>query len=221
MITGKGGREHFAELGIKNFLEQKDSYKKLLIINHGKKSLIDKYPFVNIEEIMTDETNLGKLRNIALEHIEENSLFCPWDDDDIRHPNFLTYLRTNLVFPFSAVFLKRRFEYNLNTNYGFSSYFENGMPVFLGFKKKNWKYLEKETLEDVNIIKDLDSLGYKFLLLDNEEYYYTRIIHRNNTSPYVKKNKVKINNYSGSYKEFVLSEKKLKMLMKIISLHFP
>ena len=74
MITGKGGREHFAELGIKNFLGQKDSYKKLLIINHGKKSLIDKYPFVNIEEIMTDETNLGKLRNIALEHIEENSL---------------------------------------------------------------------------------------------------------------------------------------------------
>lgn len=225
MITGKEGREHFVPKAILNFLDQSEFHKKLIVINHGKKSIIELSPLADnfrIKEIKTDQSlNLGQLKNLGLSYIPEGCLFCPWDDDDIRDRHFLKFLRSRLRFPYSAVFLNNRYEYNSNNGFCYRSFFRDGMPVFLGFKNKNWKYLERDTLEDVSLQKDLISLGKIYQKIDNPSLFYIRIIHDNNTSPYVNKNRKEIRIYTENnpYQEFSVSESEKKKIISIFKHH--
>lgn len=211
-------RNQFIPLAIKNFLMQNYPYKHLLIINHGKENIM-KTNHPEITELIVDKTHLtlGDLRNMALEFIPINSYWLTYDDDDVRDCNYFRYLMKKIKH-YDAIFLKNRFDYNLNNHFVYKCSFTRGMPLIFCKKIIGLKYLEKDTLEDIELQNDILKLGKIYKVIDNDPILYIRTLHRNNTSSYVDKNKIDIVKYNnvGPYKEYYVSEKERK---KVISFY--
>lgn len=75
----------------------------------------------------------------------------------------------------------------------------DGMIFFLAPFDNRISYLQKESLEDVNMLADYEKAGYKVKVIDNNPRIYVRLVHKSNTSLYVKPQRdylVKGPNYS-------------------------
>lgn len=198
MITGKSPcRYQLALKSIENFFEQSYTNKHLMIINHGNQKLnINNNE--NITEIIIDKksTSLGNLRNLCLYLIPDNHYWTLWDDDDYRSTNYLEYLYNNLkTNNADTVLFTKRLEYNYNNDYVWESQLKTGYVTLLSLKKPNQlvKYLDKDSMEDLNLIKDLRNNGHKIhIIKDNDPKIYIRLVHTDNTSLYVNKNKQNI-----------------------------
>lgn len=207
LITGKDTKRiaYSRLIGVKNFYVQTYPHKTLIIVNHGTEPVLLQ-PHENVYEMRVEkgDMTLGDLRNLSLDLVPMNGVFCIFDDDDWRSPDYLSIMIDALISSKSvAVFLKNRLEYNLQKHYCFVSHFEQGNTHILGYKIERLRYTSKDTLEDTNLQYDLKSFGKKFLALDNDPKMYLRIIHDNNTSPHARMNPESITVYSKDsyYKE--------------------
>lgn len=221
MITGKNSeRIKFARKSIDNFNDQTYNNKKLLIINHNiNESVIDKCKISdNIFEFQINKTEnitLGDLRNIASNFIPFDSYWITWDDDDWRSPHFLSSMwRSKVSANADFVYLTSRLEYNYNNGLKWVSSKRNGFVHILAPLDKRITYLSKDTMEDVNLIKDYTLLGYTNAIA-SEPSLYLRLVHGDNTSLYVDKNKNHLI-HGKEYFERPVTIKESKLIDKIL-----
>lgn len=207
MVTGKDSdRYKFAKVSVINFLLQTYRNKYLLILNHGEEEVYtgnDK----RIKEIRVYKGNqtLGGLRNISLNYVPDGAIFTTWDDDDWRSDDYLEVLYNVLVKTNSeVVMLKNRISYNLNNNTTWKERLNSGFVHFFMYKDPFIKYSNLDTLED-QAVKKYVHRHKRVYVYDNDPKMYIRNIHKNNTSPYVIRNKTTINKmFYGDYTELEL-----------------
>ena len=226
MITGKDDkRVIFARLiGLKNFNMQTYKNKQLIIINHGKTPIMLK-PQDNVYEMMVEKGNmtLGDLRNLSLELVPLNALWYTHDDDDFRSPDYIQFMVDKLLETKSiAVFMKNRLEYNLANNFIFNSHFDKGNTHIMCIKLDRLRYINKDTLEDVNLQEDIRGFNKKYTAIDNDPKMYIRIIHQNNTSPYAVDSRTDVIEYSNDsyYKESEAKKEDKTYAEEIIKKHY-
>lgn len=222
MITGGDpAREKYVKLSIQNFREQSHKDKHLVIINHGPESMSsDIMMMYNVTEINIDKTKnttLGDLRNLAFEYVPYNGLFCVWDDDDYRSPDFLKIMyramRSNAA---SAVCFTRRLEYNLNNGFGWETFWNAGFVHVLARKYYAIKYESKDTMEDLRLLQTMRSVYNVHTISDNDPRMYVRLIHRTNTSLYVDVDKsTTVGEQSPNWHEYALSSKYKRYIEKV------
>ena len=222
MITGKDRKRiMFARLiGIKNFDGQDYPNKKMIIVNHGDTPVLEN-PRNDIYELMVEKGDMtsGDLRNLALELVPINGCWITFDDDDNRVNNYLSFMVNTLLETKSiAVFLKNRLEYNLANGFTFKSHFSYGNTHILCIKLDRLRYTSVNTLEDVNLQKDIKSFKKKYVAIDNDPKMYIRIIHQNNTSPFALDSRDHIMNFASTsyYKESNASEDEKEFAQKVI-----
>ena len=77
-------------------------------------------------------------------------------------------------------------------------------------------------MEDVNVVKDYRALGYDVNIVNNPSSLYVRLVHNNNTSLYVDKNKDYIMRTSTAslYKERGVTPQERDYINKIMSSYF-
>jgi hypothetical protein len=201
MITGKDeNRLQFAKKAVNNFKSQLHEHKSLIIINHGKQKVCENAER-NITEIMTKKdpsVTLGDLRNQALNMLYDRDYWTTWDDDDYRAPSYLCLLVQNITSPFDVVAISNRLEYNINTKFAWACKKKDGFVLFLSPKVNSIRYLKKDSMEDIDILRQYRNAGYTVRVIDNEPSSYLRLVHQNNTSLFVSQSKnslVKSNNY--------------------------
>lgn len=229
MITSDA-RKHFVPIGIQNFMTQNIKDKYLVIINNSETEpkLSKNISGNNIYEFhipkQKNNLSLGDLRNIALEFVPPGALWTTWDDDDWRAPNYLEQL-TSVMSSQKAdiVFLKNRLEYNMNNGFSYRSEFKQAtMPFFVAKKIAAFKYLNCDSLEDVNVAKEYTRFGKKVYLWNNTPKMYLRNIHGTNSSVYVDNNKRKIVDYASTshYHEYDVTREEQRYIQYIISEKF-
>lgn len=226
MITGKDDmRLEYASKSIKNFKEQTYPNKILLIMNHNSKKIltddiINENPNSFEYNFNISEFNLGTIRNIALSFVPEGAFWTTWDDDDYRFPSYLFDLYENLKKHNAiASTLSNRIDYNIRNGFSYIATRTDGFVTVLCEKNKNIKYLEKTTFEDVELLDQIKKCG-KLVVLKNEPYFYIRLIHDNNTSLYVDKDKDALKKYTGLYSETDIPDKIKPFLNNIIKNYY-
>lgn len=223
MVTGKDDTRHeYAKLSIENFWQQTHPNKYLLIINHGKALIMNNHH--NILEISVNKKyfSLGALRNIALQIIPPGACWTTWDDDDYRHPEYLTSLyKTMIQSNADIVCITNRMEYNSKTRLIWRMRMPNGMQFALVRHNHatTFSYLDQDTMEDVH----LSTHFKRRFMFDNDPLLYIRIVHGSNTSLYVdpeKSNVYESRNPQSRYQEYKASTIEEKQVLNIISHHF-
>jgi hypothetical protein len=227
MVTGKDAcRQEFALAAIENFKEQSYPNKYMIILNHGTRSITvpskDNAHILHIQ-IEKARNTLGELRNIALQMVPFNAFWCTWDDDDYRHPDFIAILMGELLKGQNhVVAMQNRIEYNALTALKWKIRVRSGLVHILAKKDPRVTYLHKDTMEDIDLIKDYIKYGHKVHFLDNDPTIYIRLVHHTNTSMYVNNNKRQLQqSHDGSnYGEFLLDPQEERLLNKIISEYY-
>jgi hypothetical protein len=220
MVTGYSDkRKPFALQSISNFNEQKYQNKRLIIINQSKEKLIKKND-ENILEVYIDNENktLGNIRNISLQFVPPDAIWTTWDDDDWRHPMYLsTMMKAMYDDNLDFLMLANRIEYNMNNKFSFKSSLKTGFMHFFSKYNENLQYDDVQTSEDVTVKQyAIDNLKYK--ALDNDSRLYIRFVHGDNTSVYVNENKDYIKDTSRNqiYFENKLNKKERSFVNNII-----
>lgn len=222
MVTGKDEKRlKYAKQSCINFLNQSHDNKMLLIFNHNEHS-VDKIENIdNILEFSFDINiyNLGAIKNVALSMIPIGALWTIWDDDDYRSGDFLSTLYNSLILNDGvACTITNRIDYNINTHFAYKASKSDGFVTILCRNFNNVKYLEKKTMEDLDLLQDIRKNG-KIVLLDNNPLLYIRLLHDSNTSLYVRKNKDKITNYTGVYTEENVDKGIINLVENIIKVN--
>lgn len=191
MITGyKDERLPFARKSIQNFHAQSYKNKFLIVINQSKTKLI-KQNTDNLLEMYVDSTKLtlGELRNMSLQFVPPNAIWTTWDDDDIRHNDYISIMTSNLLKKnVDCLFFKNRIEYNLNSKFSFVMTLKSGFMTMFCRKHPEIQYEHVATNEDVQV-KYYIQQHLKFFVYNNSPNLYIRLTHENNTSIYVNKHK--------------------------------
>jgi hypothetical protein len=229
MITSDQ-RQRFIPVGIRNFNMQSYKKKILIILNNSDTpgTLMTDHTKNNIFEFYVPKKSngftLGELRNIALEFVPKGALWTTWDDDDWRSTSYLeslyNYMKQSKV---DIVFIKNRLEYNMNNGFMYRSEFKKAkMPFFLAKRVKGFKYLNKDSLEDIHVADDYNKLGYKIAMMNNDAKMYLRNIHSSNSSVYVDQEKRQILNYANTshYHEHRVNDKEKTYIEYIISEYY-
>lgn len=196
MVTGKDdSRIKMARTSINNFINQTYENKYLVIVNHGKQNVIShsvrKHLGNNITEVIVDKKNktLGELRNISIKYIPKDAVWCCWDDDDIRSPEYLSILYKHLSNGSpntKAVVIKNRIDFNIKKNTAWKTSLDTGFYWYMMRNIPEFRYTHINTKEDMLIHKNLTRLGNNSIqTIDNDPFLYIRIIHGGNTSTYV------------------------------------
>jgi hypothetical protein len=221
MITGyTPTRRKFALNSIQNWFNQTYSKKKLILLNQSKNKLMNQEN-ENILELYIDNTEktLGEIRNIALDLVPPNAYWTTWDDDDWRNEKYLQIMMNTLLYNNAdMVMYTNRYEYNINSKFAFKSTLHTGFPIFFARKDDTLRYDNIKTLEDVKV-KEYAIKHMKTYIYENNPNMYIRLIHNDNTSPYVDQNKNKIKVYSRQnvYEEHTVSKKEKEFIVKKIS----
>lgn len=194
MITAN--RAELARAAIANFREQTHRHKHLLVINHGAGAdIADPGSMFNVTEVRVDKgaLTLGDLRNMALELVPYNGLFCVWDDDDHRAPGFLGTLYGAMVdADADAVCFSHRLEYNMATRFAWRTFLRPGFVHVLARKDHRVRYLSKDSMEDVELLATMRAVYRVHTLVDNDPRMYVRLVHGANTSEYVDAGKMAV-----------------------------
>lgn len=106
------------------------------------------------------EESLGSARNLAVTNANGNYI-CTWDDDDWHHPERLTYQMNAILTDqkYKASIIRRVILYNQTTNTAYLSASYNWSGALLCEKKlvKQCPYLTTNRLEDISLIRFLES----------------------------------------------------------------
>lgn len=227
MITGKDTqRLCLAKFAIKNFKDQFYPNKKLIILNQTKK-VVSTLSDPLIAEFMIPGQTLGDLRNIALQMVPINALWTVWDDDDYRSQDYLTLLQNQMEKNKSdVVIFTNRIECNLYSKFVWRIRLRSGFVTLLAKQDLRVKYKSINTMEDVDIISDFRALGKKIEIWNNDNpEIYIRLVHGNNTSLFVDKNKKLIENHgspcnNSNYNEFNIPEHDQERILNFMFNYF-
>lgn len=193
MITGKDdNRIRMAQRSIQQFLQQTYSHKHLIIINHHPSLCVLDVSSTsnNVTEVRIEKEKhkltLGDLRNIALQLVPVGAYWFTWDDDDWRDPDLLQELHKvadakNL----DAVLFSNRYDVDSTTNEVWQTILKIGFVTMLCRRDDRILYDSKDSMEDVNLRKNMKNIGFKTMVIDNNPMWYIRVIHTNNTSHFV------------------------------------
>jgi hypothetical protein len=231
MITGKTDqRIEYARHALQNFQEQTYPYKRLVILNHNTihrvlESTWTSWP-QDVYEFMIDKDaeslTLGSLRNISLELVGHDDLWTVWDDDDWRSSSYLSTLYEAMS-PLKGdvcVAFQNRMEYNVNTGFVWRSKLRSGFPHVLAKFDRRVRYLDKDTMEDLNLITDYAKYG-RVVIIDNDPSMYIRLVHGTNTSSYVNPHKagvgVPMSVGNANYVEFSVTNEEAHRAKQIMS----
>ena len=227
MITGKDDeRINFARRSIQNFKDQDYSNKVLVIINHSLTKVIPKDDDENsITEFYVDKSNLtlGDLRNIALEMVPINSLWTPWDDDDIRSKHYLSILYKEMKsHNADVVAYTDRLEHNFKKHFTWHSRLHSGFVHILAKQDKRIQYLQKDTMEDLNLFDVFKKYEIKVHVFHNDPSIYIRLVHGNNTSLYINydKNNENLIKSNGNYEELSSTLKENIFVKSMVKKYF-
>lgn len=224
LVTGKTNcRNLFGKQSIQNFFEQDYPNKQLIIINHGKQSIIGdviKSSLDKVNETMVDkgEKSLGDLRNMALGLVTEGSYWTTWDDDDYRPPHYISWMYDHLKRTDADLLAyTHRYEYNYNTGFFWETVWKTGFVTCLARKVKQFKYKSLNSMEDTDLLNDYRRFGHRVVVLSqNDPSLYIRLVHGNNTSQWVDPLKNKINKNTGAF----LEEKQVSDEIKFLHTKF-
>lgn len=224
MITGHNEQRYaYAKVSIDNFNLQTYKNKKLVIINQNVKSLMTSEN-ENILEVFVDTKNksLGILRNISLSFVPPDGYWTPWDDDDWRHPNYLSIMMKKMMNK-NVEFLmyQNRLEMNSKNKFCFKAKLVSGTMQFFAKNNPYLTYEDKNVLEDVQM-KNFALNNLKTYIYDNDPSLYIRTIHDENTSNYVNNNKNKIRD-TKHHKEYFEDEVEMEEKIyteKILSTYY-
>lgn len=227
MITGKDDqRICFAKESVNNFKEQFYKNKKLIIINQTDK-LVSDLKDQDIAEFSILGQNIGDLRNLALQMVPINALWTVWDDDDYRSLDYLTMLQMEMEKNNSDIVLfTNRIECNLYSKFVWRIRLRSGFVTLLAKQDLRVKYKSVNTMEDIDIISDFRALGKKIHIWKNDNpEIYIRLVHANNTSLFVDKNKKSIKNHDSpcninNYNEFNIPEKDRERILNFMFGYF-
>ena len=217
-------RKLFVKHSIRNFREQTYKNKHLIVIDQSEDGKV-----IGIDKNDTDVTviripkphsfSLGQLRNYSLTYVPENALWTTWDDDDWRHPEYLTLcinelLRTRARF----LMIQHRLEYNLKTGFTHGTTIKSGLMTFFAYTDSRLSYDSVNTMEDVTVKKT----ALKYLpchRYDNDAKIYLRLVHGNNTSLYVDNDKIHVRNTANhrDFFEWNVNPDDNKFVLKIVS----
>jgi hypothetical protein len=235
MVTGSDNRHHFAKQSIRNFKEQMYTNKRLVIINHGKQSLLqDSSSYVSDEQtpaqifefFVPESLTLGEMRNISLNMVPIDAMWTVWDDDDYRQPNYLSFLHNVFKrYPTAdVVAFTKRTEYNHNTGFVWGISLKKGFVTVLAKQDLRVKYLsEKNTMEDINLFDSFENLGKKIIVVNNAPNMYIRLVHKSNTSLYVdptKKEVMESKFVSDNFREFEIDADEQKRVKEFMDEYF-
>lgn len=179
MVTGHNvARRPLAAYTIQQFTKQTYKDCELLVLNQGDTPLLATQ-MPRVREVMTGRgLTLGEFRNLGWQYAESD-LLCPWDDDDIRHADFLTFMmlgyRKNTV-----VAQVHQLVVLVHTDETFvSSMFGGYVNSMLFPRDCAARYQPLARGEDSQLLVDLKR-AYKTVALVNPPYYYVRLCHGRN-----------------------------------------
>lgn len=225
LITGKDpARSAMARHAAGQFLVQTHPHKRLLIVNHGSESVMNKLP---LDRTSTKDTlyelrvkkeshglTLGDLRNMALNLVPFRSdvAWITWDDDDWRAPNYLELLHTAMQkHQADVVGYARRHECNVSSNLEWVTELKTGFVHCLVRNDPRIRYQSRETMEDTHLYDLFKELKKKVHVippsqLPLDRVYYIRTVHGTNTSMYVQTDKKNLisNPESATWRELSL-----------------
>jgi len=118
MPTINAVRHPFVLMSIKCFLEQDYPNKELLIVNQGEPI---NYPDPRVKEIFIAPVSIGEARNAALDRIKDGYAVV-WDDDDWRHPQYLSLLSSEVDKDRGYVCYAHKNTLGVDYNTGMTSY---------------------------------------------------------------------------------------------------
>lgn len=223
MITGyKPERVAYAKKSVINFLEQNYENKYLVILNQSSENIIE--PNQTNERIFERKVavdKLGILRNKSLEMVPTNAVWTTWDDDDYRHPQYLSiFMKEFCKHDVDFLMFQNRLEYNISTKFKFKIKLKSGTMIFFS-KLKSIKYEPVESMED-QIVKKTALRHFRCKIIDNDPKLYMRLIHDCNTSLYVNNDKNTLRDTSKhvDYFESPLTSDEKEYLDKIISSYY-
>lgn len=218
MVTGKTPDriEQYAKHSILQFFENdgnNDLELCMIVVNHSNvpvKPLLPGHVAYRVFEYMLHPKalSLGEMRNLALTFVPYGEIWVTWDDDDWRHPDFLSGMLISLYKTDSdAIAFCNRYEYNKNNDFSFRMQLKSGFPLMMCRSNPLIRYSDKPTMEDLNFPQKLQRLGLDVAVLtQNPPQWYIRLIHEDNTSLYVDKDKRTARQLTGSvYGEFKTS----------------
>jgi hypothetical protein len=222
MVTGfNDDRIRFAKASLENFFQQSYVNKKIIIINQSNEHVFSKEKkHQNVIEMMVRKTDLGILRNLALELVPPNAIWTTWDDDDWRSSTYLEILEKELSRdPTKKVLMyTNRLEHNVLTNFTWRVKIPSGSYIFFMYNNPSIKYENIANKEDAIIKKTVSQNMHETVIFDNPEYaMYVRFVHGNNTSVYVdstKNNLMKYKNNSLIETDSTREEKKYVNVVK-------
>lgn len=224
MVTGYNDERYkFSKISIDNFNMQSYPNKKLIILNQNTKSLLTTQN-ENILEVFIEkkDKSLGTLRNISLSFVPPNAYWTSWDDDDWRHPNYISIMMNQLI-KHNVDFLtyENRLEMNSKNNFCFKTKIKSGTMHFFAKNNPYLKYEDKQVLEDVKL-KHFALNNLRTYIYDNDPSLYIRTIHNENTSTYVnkKKNKIRDTTQHKEYFENDVDFKEKEYAEKIFSTYY-
>lgn len=222
MVTGyTPQRVSYAKKSVTNFLEQNYEHKHLIILNQSSENILDSPNSNRMVEIKVAVDKLGILRNKSVDMVPKNAVWTTWDDDDYRHPEYLTtfmheFRDQNVDF----VMFQNRLEYNILTQYKFKIKLKSGTMIFFS-RDNSLKYDPVESMEDQGLKRTaLRKLRCK--VINNDPKLYIRLIHDSNTSLYVNKDKDALRDTSKhiEYFEFLPNPDEIEYMNKIISSYY-
>ena len=222
MVTGyTPQRVSYAKKSVTNFLKQNYEHKHMIILNQSSENILESIHSNRIVEIKVAVDKLGILRNKSVDMVPINAVWTTWDDDDYRHPEYLTtfmqeFRNQNVDF----VMFQNRLEYNIRSDYKFKIKLKSGTMIFFS-KDKSLKYDPVESMEDQALKKSaIGKLRCK--IINNDPKLYIRLIHDNNTSLYVNENKDSLRDTSKhvDYFESQPTPDEIEYMNKIISFYY-
>jgi len=201
MVTGfNDTRVRFAKASLQNFFQQSYVNKKIIIINQSNETIKEK-EHQNVIEMMVKKTDLGILRNLALEVVPPHAIWTTWDDDDWRSSKYLEILENELSRdPKKKVLMyTNRLEHNVLTNFTWRVKIPSGSYIFFMYNNPFIKYENIANKEDAIIKKTISEDRRETVIFDNPEYaMYVRFVHGNNTSVYVDNGKDNLIKYKNN-----------------------
>jgi hypothetical protein len=187
MVTGKDdARVALARGSVQNFLDQTYASKRLIIVNHHPtQSVLRGKELDGVTEVLVDKAGktLGDLRNMSMAYVQPGTLWTPWDDDDVRSPDYLELLFQRMITSGADVVLTtRRYEYNANTDFAWETRLPTGTWMFFAKYDPAYRYASLDTREDNAVKEQIKALKKAVDMYDNPPRMYIRLVHTNNTS---------------------------------------
>jgi len=230
MVTGKNKeRITMAAEAVRQFRAQTYPFKKMIIVNHHPHARV-----LGSDAMRTDDNDdvseihvnkdahrltLGHLRNMLLDLVPMQASWTIWDDDDWRPSDYISSLEAaRQRFYVDAIALTQRYEYNKKTDFAWKVRVKNGLPIVLCRAHPSIRYMHKNTMEDVHLLRDIHIHLKSIWLWTNDPRIYIRLVHQDNTSLYVnaRKKKVEDTKHNKVYFENTLSPQQEKYVRENI-----